>query len=239
MHPTKRYAKSPGFTLLELLSVVAVIAIASGIIGLSLTGRSDGMSLNAGQRVLISTFHAARTNAILKNRSSRVVFCNIPADPRYLRFLGILVEDPANSDRWKALDSGVYLPDGVYLVPDTGGRTVSGLVSGTEWEKVRSDYTERVLTMPSAFPYFEYETGVSVATNNNLDWIYYEFSATGRPRHQEDNRFLLANGSRSVGSRLRLFNPGSVVGIKVRRYGNITALTEAAEFVIGEDEVDE
>lgn len=116
-------SRRAGFTLVELLVVMAVMAIFIGVMGIALTRGDRSHAVESGQRTLSSLMTAARSQAILKQSKTRlIVHFDPPATVgdtekrrAFLRFSGILVK--RGDDKWEALNDGSYLPRGVCFVP--------------------------------------------------------------------------------------------------------------------------
>ena len=69
-----------GFTLLELLVVISVMALMMGFIGFSLLG-GGGSSLDAAQREMVSLVQQTRMQATLSGRETRLIVHDDPAVP--------------------------------------------------------------------------------------------------------------------------------------------------------------
>lgn len=82
-----------GFTLLELLVVIALLGILAGTAAFTLGPWLDRMSLNSGVRQVVTDLQLVRMQAIARNRRLRVTFT--PGDNAYL------VERRRGS-RWRA-----------------------------------------------------------------------------------------------------------------------------------------
>ena len=107
-----------GFTLLELLIVISVMALMMGFIGFSLLG-GGGSSLDAAQREMVSLVQQTRMQASLSGRETRLIVHDDPSDPeKFHRYLEIVVEDANVTGAWRPLGQGTLLPDETYIVPD-------------------------------------------------------------------------------------------------------------------------
>jgi prepilin-type N-terminal cleavage/methylation domain-containing protein len=70
----------PGFTLLELLLVIAVLGILGGIVSLRMAPLLAAAHLHSGVRQIAADLQLARTKAIAQNRRFRVTFRPGPND---------------------------------------------------------------------------------------------------------------------------------------------------------------
>ena len=82
-------SKKQGFTLLELLVVLAVMGIMMGLIGFSLLG-GGGNELGAAQRELLGLVQKARSQAALTGKETRLLVSNDSSDEeKYHRYLNL------------------------------------------------------------------------------------------------------------------------------------------------------
>lgn len=127
--------QSSGFTLLELLVVIGLIAAMSVLLVSGLTGTGKSASLQSAQATLSNLVTAARTKAPATNRKVRLLVNADPGAPdRYLRFIVLqLARQPgASPSDWDTLQS-LSLPAGAYVVPGL----MTGLVADvTQWKRV-------------------------------------------------------------------------------------------------------
>src|SRR5208283_3930993 len=114
----RQRVEGAGFTLVELLVVVALMASLAAGIGLALRQPGESVSLQSAQATLCSLLDAARSRAALNQQDAR---CAVSADRAdtgtYLRFVRIVAQDPTNPGNWLAEETGVWLPAGIYVVP--------------------------------------------------------------------------------------------------------------------------
>lgn len=127
-----------GFTLLELLVVIGLIAAMSFFVVSGMTGGGEATALQSGQATLANLITAARTKAPATGRKTRLL---INADPtvaeRYLRYVVLqLARQPGSSPTdWDSM-MAVTLPEGVYVMPSSLAQ-VGGLVaSPAAWRRV-------------------------------------------------------------------------------------------------------
>ena len=104
-----------GFTLVELLVVIAVMGVMMGMLGFSILGGSA--DIHSGQRQVLSMLQQARASAMATGRESRLIVNSDSSNAeKYLRFIGVVVQDHNSTLKWKVIDDGKYLPDGLWFV---------------------------------------------------------------------------------------------------------------------------
>ena len=97
-----RIRASSGFSLVELLVVVAVAMIVMAVAVPSVTATMQSYALNSGTQIIASTVRSARLAAVSKNRQVRVLFnCPIPGQMRAVEVTGNAAIDNA-ADRCSA-----------------------------------------------------------------------------------------------------------------------------------------
>jgi len=164
-----------GFTLIELLVVISIILIVSSIIFIG-GNRASGVSLSSAQRVVSGIAKGARGQAILKNAKTRlIIYADTSTDredDKYLRFFGIIYEDPDQPGYWIAATQGTYLPKGIYFDPD------QSIQNGSSWTKAM---TEK----------YEYPFAVGKLAGTGQDYYYYEFNPNGTMAPGFENAWLV------------------------------------------------
>lgn len=209
-----------GFTLIELLIVLGLIMVAASFIVVS-TSNNDGVALKSSQRILSSIAQGARGQAILKHSPSRLI---IYADKgpnrdedKYLRFFGIITQDPSDPKKWIAGTKGTYLPKGIYFMPK-----VSQSVNGR---------LKRAGKMHLEYPRIKSKMNDS---KRGEEYYFYEFNANGTMAGKFVNAWLIfgagalepdGNGQLDVS-----FNDPAKSGMKsgliFRRVGSTTLVTD-------------
>jgi prepilin-type N-terminal cleavage/methylation domain-containing protein len=115
-----RSAKQAGFTLLEVMAVVGVIAVLLAVALPNLLAILDGLRLSDGARQLASELQLARMKAISQHTKYRISFGSYPATTYSLE---------KHDGTVFALESGpVALPDGITVT--TVSPSVSEFQSG-------------------------------------------------------------------------------------------------------------
>lgn len=109
------------FTLVELLVVLGIMALMAGGLGLALQDGSPAVALESAQGTVASLVTAARGQAALSQRRTRLVVNADPADERFLRGILVAVESAPNSGQWRVAADGALLPRGIYVVPGSAG----------------------------------------------------------------------------------------------------------------------
>jgi prepilin-type N-terminal cleavage/methylation domain-containing protein len=108
----------PGFTLVELIVVMALIALFAVAAGIALRGGNEAPGLRAAEATVAGYFERARAEAVLRRQTVRVLLRDAPGHREdHLRHLGAVVETARGSGLWRALDEGVRLPAGIHGRP--------------------------------------------------------------------------------------------------------------------------
>jgi prepilin-type N-terminal cleavage/methylation domain-containing protein len=227
--PSATSIKSSGFTLLELLIVLAVMGLMMGMVGFSLLG-GGGAELGAAQRELLGLVQQARSRAALSGSETRLIINNDESDiDKYHRYLELVVKDTCATNgevQWLVMGEGRYLTDGVYFVPEN----VSKAKTGDGW---RSD-AYSVWSKDDDFKLKDSFKGAR-EINGDSNFRYLAFDQVGNlvfpdsvdGATQVPPRLVIGVGS-PIPTRdaelLRFDNPSSIAGILMRRYGGFAVL---------------
>jgi len=192
-----------GFTLVELLVVVAIILIIGSVFIGGFGGKNQGQQLDAGVSTITSMIRTARTIATMKGQPTKLIINNDPNSPdRYLRYMGVIYKNPdqvfaneaAKNDQtqweWIAANTGQSLPEGVYFI--NGDSTGSGDAYSTI--KSKTDNANKSYS-------FNYPTNEAKTLTNGTEWIAFEFDASGMALPGTANKkFAVAVGEPTVDS---------------------------------------
>lgn len=121
-----------GFTMVELLVVMAIIGVLMTMASSVLRDAGKGRGIDSGVEMLESLMQEARATAMGNDTYTRLVIVNDPkdtsADSRHLRYIAVQMlrkRDGDTSDgtkvvvdgRWVSTSAGILLPPGVYFSP--------------------------------------------------------------------------------------------------------------------------
>ncbi len=218
-----------GFSLLELLVVIAVMGVMMGLIGFSfLSGGSS--QIGAGQRDLMAMIHQARTLAMASGREARLI---VSADNggneegNFLRYAEVILEQDSNdSEIWSVEGVGLRLPEGVWFVAEEE--------VGDEWPKDGTCiWSSSSLDEP--FLLGEAKNGERSEQGGGARFHHLAFDPTGAivsdaypamPRLVIGKANLIRD---SDGFRPFFSNPLDIAGVQIQPFGGIIAL-EAQDF---------
>lgn len=211
-----------GFTLLEMLVVVAIISIMVGVIGYGFLRGSSGatVGLQTSQSILVALLTQARSQAILTGRDAAVLVNNNPNNAaRYRRYLCVVVRDDTNA--WQPMDVGVYLPEGSYVLPPSALGTSE--VDGGLWTNVLSGVLESEPSDPA------------IESTTAEEWLRVGFNARGMLLGGVGSmgNLVVASGRPQPPDSVPPFiytNPRGVRGIAITVYGLTRLLNDAGDF---------
>lgn len=124
----REMTEAAAFTLLEIVMVLALVALLTGTLGFALSGRGSTHALQHAQSLVSTQLVAARSLASLTRQNVRLLIHtenrSEDLEERQLRFMQVVSLSPDGS--WRCRDDGVYLPRGVCLVPKITPTTLPG-----------------------------------------------------------------------------------------------------------------
>lgn len=178
--------RSAGFTLIELMVAIGVMAILAGILFTAFNQNRNAPRLETAQMLLSQAFANARSVAILKqNRARLIIYAKEPENSeesqKFLRYFGVVVETQNDSNLWEMALKGEYLPEGIFFIPQS--------TENLDWQEGRPSSRNNNQSMQLAFPSLEPEPEGSSPER----WEFYEFKSTGRMSGLT-NKVVLAQG---------------------------------------------
>ncbi len=220
-----------GFTLLELLVVMAVMGLLMGFVGFTLLG-GGGEELGSAQREILGLVQQAKTRAALSGNETRLIVNSEETDrERYHRYVELVVKDfnaSTNETKWLVMGEGMLLPDGVYFVPEDDSYCEVAEYwkedAYTVWSSSEDDFElmdvfkgERKQGGGTKFRYLAF---------SSIGSVTYP-SSSGSGSLQQSPRLVIANGSPnpvSTGKAIRFLDPETIAGILMRRFGGYAVL---------------
>jgi prepilin-type N-terminal cleavage/methylation domain-containing protein len=179
-----------GFTLLELVVVLSIMVILSTMGFVASEATAPPGAVNAGRNTLHGLMRFAREQAIMRGSNAMLIINYDSSDAdKFLRYAGVIVEEEYNLEDWKAAHSGVYLPKGVFFVPQSG-EGADGFEFDAQWllADVRSQYHCSNGDSTKAIGGVEYpvlntirlDAATEEEPGGEQDWIGYQFGPDGR-----------------------------------------------------------
>lgn len=180
-----------GFSLLELLTVIAVISLLAALVMPAVSGVSRAYNLTAGTEAFLSQINLARQEAISRNRVVRFELVKAPRDgsTNAYRAMRLIVLDEAAQPGSNAITNKVtWLPQGVVVSEDASRSSfgsvaaptnvaLPGNVSGTS--TFFAFRPNGMVDLPTAFVHWTLVD--ERAGTNNFSTLQLD-TRTGRPR---------------------------------------------------------
>ncbi len=156
--------RTGGYTLVELLVVMALMAVLMAILGIGLRNATAGPAIDAVDGLVRTQLTIARARAALDGRPAALA---VPADPsddrRYLRELGVAAQTA--SGEWELVDDVVQLAGGIRMLTPAEGASL--------WNPAPADvrWGAAVGSVPAHLVRFS-PTGILLETGGGeLGWI--------------------------------------------------------------------
>ncbi|WP_442891001.1 pilus assembly FimT family protein [Congregicoccus parvus] len=211
--------RTAGFSLIELLAVIAIIAVMSGLVGYLLRGSgTESRGLQTAQSTVASLLTLARSQAAVSGRSAVFLVNNNEANSdRYLRYLVVATLNP-DSGIWEPVNEGVTLPHGCYVRRhSSAGNPANEIETGADWSSVFSTALS-----------FSVSQAINGDPASPETWMGIRFSPRGTTIQAGNNPdVVLATGRVNPPGAAKPFtwtNPDNVRGVSVSIYGQLTML---------------
>lgn len=202
---------SRGFSLIELLVVIGIMALMIGALGLSLRG-SGSVGLQSAQGTVASLVSNAQRQATLKQGVATLAIDADPASEGFLRTVHVFVLASGSGN----FEGEATLPSGVYFVPGSSG--VTGAVLSGGWPSTR------LSTL----------SGMSTLTVNGKTGNYFvttfNFDATGKLSSTGGDKLILSPARRTSATTILFENPAFIRGVTLSAYGATVLINDATSF---------
>ena len=184
----KKTGNIRAFTLFELMIVLSIIVILAtmGLIGYQAAVPPG--AVNAARNELHGLLRFAREQAIVRGSGAMLIMNYDNTDrAKFLRYAGVVVEEEYQSGNWLAAHSGIYLPEGVYFVPQTVDALTDGFGFDALWPadlEAKSVYNCTNAGSGLAIGGVQYPVSQSVVFDSSdpdeVNWIGFQFGPDGR-----------------------------------------------------------
>ncbi len=208
------------FTLIELLVVIGLIAILSGIIGLSLGTGDRGIALQNAQGTISSALAGVRAQAAI-NLGNAGIFVNAQPDgDKFLRELRLAVYiDRGTGPYWEVRGDPIVLPQGIFVVPNNTAFPTSEVDFAGDWTDLYSTkYDDTVVTL-------EDKGGDAISGDD-----YHQLVSMTSRGTTSAGQLVISPGEFQAGGLVTFDKPDFVRGLKVSSYGIATAIQDAEGF---------
>ncbi|QYM80115.1 prepilin-type N-terminal cleavage/methylation domain-containing protein [Horticoccus luteus] len=213
-----------GFTLVELLVVIGIIALTAGVLGMAFRGASASTGLQAAQNCLATVLAGARGQAALGQAEAAVIVDADPASATYLRAVGVATRQ-SGATQFVFAGDWLVLPDGVYIVPPNSASagTSFEIDSGAGGAWTPESFSS--LLAPSNSDVRKSD-GTSAGMVMRLDAT---ISPVGRVTSAGEVRLAVAAARRSADT-IIFGHPAAERGVLVSAYGAVIFVNDASAF---------
>jgi len=235
--------RKAGFSLLEVIVTLFIIATLSSIVYLSGDYGLARRALSRSATEVDLLLQGARAQAILSGQDARLIVNFDETDPeRFLRYVGIVERDVEDPNLWVASRDGVFLPEGIYIVPQSSTEVVFENWDESGSER-RSVYRCEATSPDMAITALDYPEIDPVSDGGGeSDWLVYQFSPDGSVDSVDspicgsvgaasiNNQIVLAPAERNLEGNL-VFNDSSITrGLVIRRNGTSILINAPDDF---------
>lgn len=219
--------RSDGFTLVELLAVVALIALLAGVVGIALSDKG-GSSLASAQKTIGTMVGAARAQAAVSQ--SETILAIYAARPpmgeadKYLSLMQVFRNDNPGgaSPTYVPVGNPVSLPRGVHIVPpSTTGLLAAGVVWSTN-PPALSTLRGPINLGPAG--------GAAFGTSGMAFVLDFAPDGTLGQVTASHARLVVATATRSVTNQPQFNNKDAVRGVLLRPTGAVTFVNDLFGF---------
>jgi prepilin-type N-terminal cleavage/methylation domain-containing protein len=180
------------FSLVELLVVIAIIAVLAGALSVGI-GKSSNQSVQAAANTLYAQLQSARTVAVMKNTTARLLIEKVPESGWTTQRM-VILSGPTSNGLWDQASPWVRLPQGTFVILDgESPRSTKGGPDNAENPPESMDYVGR-------------------------PFAYYEFSPTGSCDRHVAARVIVGAGTHGEGVWVQQ-NQSLVHGLFLTRIG--------------------
>jgi hypothetical protein len=174
--------------------VIMIIGIISGVVLTAMGSGDQSRKVDAGVTRMDSVFSLARSAAITRQQTTRVLIHFNPADQdKFLRYATIVYDNNSDPDAadWKLYSEGIFLPGGVYFSPALS--TISTATDSASpplqtWTGFVINPTSLSIETPTYTAPLQPVTNYGLASGNSdplthgpaaNKWYVYEFNPNG------------------------------------------------------------
>lgn len=204
--------REAGFTILELLIVLGLVAALTFVISVTLTGGRKAVALEAGQASLVQLVTSARTRALAANTTVRLLIRNRVSAQDYRRMI-VIVQDVSGT--WQAVDS-VVLPENIYVLPYRTRIPAGMYPVASEWRNAANTEVLGSSALNGSLVDFAFDAGTE-------SWEYFGFTANGTVQPSQGS-LIVAVGrpvspTATSDSPVVMTDPSAARGVQISTYG--------------------
>ena len=224
-----------GFTILELLVVLAVMGIMIGALGFSFVGGNQS-NLGDVQRSLISLLQKAKSLAVSNATEYRIIVAAYSEDPnKYLRQAMLIYQDKNNTKYWKIVEDDFHLPEDIWFIGEEIMPDSQDWPSDAKclWTGIKDDEPFKLKLSRKSINSGERETKVFEEVEDGQPFFYISCSLRGNynsksfpqmPKLVVSKGKLLPNATGAISP--MFVDPRAIAGIQIQPFGGILPLND-------------